>query len=231
MEIKISIRRLTIWLAVITVALHGISFVGRAAEHLLGYEETTRVVRLFHVNEEANIPSYFSALLLLFSALLLAVIARWKNIHGDPYQRHWKILSAIFVYLSLDEAAMIHEITTEPMRSIFGAKGIFYYSWVIIAIPVLLLLALYFFRFVFALPLNTRLQIIAAGGLFIMGALGMELLEGYFHIMKAGQWDPVPYLVSFEEFLENVGTVVFIYALTSYLKSLREGKGISIEFV
>ena len=59
----------------------------------------------------------------------------------------------------------------------------------------------------------------------------MELLEGYFHIMKAGQWDPVPYLVSFEEFLENVGTVVFIYALTSYLKSLREGKGISIEFV
>ena len=231
MEIKVSIRKMTIWLAITTVVLHGIGFVGRTVEHLLGYKKTTEFVRLFHVAEEANIISWFSSLLLLFSALLLAVIAREKKIHADTYRRHWTFMSIMFFYIALDEAAAIHEITIKPLRLFFGAGGFFYFSWVILAIPILLLLALLYFRFVFSLPNNTRNEFILAGSIYILGALGMEMIGGYFLKTKVGGLDVYPFCVTIEEFLENVGIVIFIYSLTSYIKSQLETKEISIQFL
>ena len=49
-----------------------------------------------------------------------------------------------------------------------------------------------------------------------MGALGMEMLVRYFHNRKVGQWNIYPFLITIEELLENIGIVVFIYALTFY---------------
>lgn len=230
MRIKISIRKLITWLAIITLVLNGIGFVGRAVEHFLGYKETTEFVRLFHPAEEANITSWFSSLLLLFSAILLAIIAREKKTYDDPYRRHWFFLSLIFFYISLDEAAAIHEISIKPLRSLFGADGIFYFSWVIIAIPILLLLALLYFRFVFALPRSTCYEFILAGSIYIMGALGMEMLGGYFIHKKVLGIDIYPFEITIEELLENIGIVIFIYSLTSYISSQLEPKKISIEF-
>jgi len=230
MKIEIPVRKLTEWLAIITVALNGIGFTGRAVEHYLGYKEHSQFVRLFHVADEANMTSFFSSLLLLFSAILLALIARWKSGLGDPFKRHWAILSGIFFYICLDEACAIHEITIKPLRSLFGATGFFYYSWVIIAIPLLILLAVMYFRFVFSLPPKTRLIVIVAGSLFVSGALGFEMLGGYYQDKKVGNLDIYPFLITIEELLENVGIVVFIYGLTSYMKSLPNLKEILIEF-
>lgn len=140
-------------------------------------------------------------------------------------------MSLLFYYISVDEAAKIHEISIIPLRNFFGASGFFYLAWVIVAIPVILLLALLYYRFVFALPRSIRLQIIVAGGLYITGGLGMEMLAAYYRNKRLGQWDIVPFLITLEEFLENVGIVVFIFALTSYMKSFLEKKEISIEFV
>lgn len=70
---------MTIWLAITTVVLNGIGFLGRAIEHFLGYKESTKFVLLFNVAEETNITSWFLLLLLLFSTFFLAVIALQKK--------------------------------------------------------------------------------------------------------------------------------------------------------
>ena len=110
MDIQFSTKKIIIWLSVIVVILHAISTGGRIYEYLLGIEETTEFVRLFHVAEEGNITAWFSSLLHLISAVLLAVIAKEKSSHQDRFSRHWFGLSIIFLYISIDEAARIHEI-------------------------------------------------------------------------------------------------------------------------
>jgi len=232
MKFSISIKKLIVTLVIIVLALNGISFVGRTVEYLLGYKETTAFVRLFHIGEEGNITTWYSALSLLFSAALLSIIAHAKKAGAEPYVRHWNILAVIFVYLSLDEAASIHEITIEPMQAMCNASGIFYFAWVIIAIPLVLLFLVMYLKFLKHLPRDTARLFIIAGVIFVSGALGLELVEGYFWSQESTRWGViVPLLTSAEEFLEMLGIVVFIYALLSYLKSHMKTTEIGINFV
>jgi len=220
MKLSISTKKLIVTLVIIVLALNGISFVGRTIEYLLDYKETTAFVRLFHIGEEGNITTWYSALTLLFSAILLAIIAKFKNLSNAPYVRHWEILAVIFLYLSLDEAASIHEIAITPLQSMFNASGIFYFAWVIIAIPLVLLFLFMYLKFLKHLPRETARLFIIAGVLFISGALGLELVEGYFWSQESTRWGViVPLLTTAEEFFEMVGIVVFIYALFSYIKT------------
>ena len=64
-----------------------------------------------NMDRELNLPTLFSTLLLLASALLLKRISRtpWRD---DPAD--WILLSRIFIFLALDEALQIHEILIFP---------------------------------------------------------------------------------------------------------------------
>ena len=230
MKFTISPKKISYWLFVIVVALNLFGFIARGIERFLGYNDT-EFVRLFDISEEANITAWFSSLLLLFSAVLLTVIAKAKSTSAKPYARHWGFLSIIFLYLSLDEAAKIHEITIKPMRSFFNASGFFYYAWVIIAIPFILLFGFLFMRFVLDLPPSTRAQFIIAGVIFLIGALGFEMLGGYYRDKLVAGLNICPILVTLEEFFENVGIVVFISALGSYSKAQPDTMNISFELV
>ena len=85
-------------------------------------------VRLFILSGEANIPSWYASSTLLLCSILLAMIACGKKRAGDSYLMHWSALSVIFLFLSLDEAAMIHEMTIKPLQTHFNASGFLYYE-------------------------------------------------------------------------------------------------------
>lgn len=218
-EYRISVRSILLWLMILTLALNFIGVIGRGIEYLLGIEETTELVRLFHVAEEGNLTTWFSAMLLLCSSLLLATIASATHVRGKPYGWHWTILSVLFFLMSLDEAARIHELTIGPLRSLFGASGVFYYAWVILAIPFVIALVIAYTKFLRDLPRDSRLLFIIAGGLYVFGAMGMDMVGGYFIAREAGPRLLEPILITVEELLENVGIVVFIYALLSHIRS------------
>ena len=209
--------KVSYWLFGFTIFLNFIGLAARVIERLLGYNNT-ELVRLVDVSEEANITSWFSSSLLLFSAIILLLIARLKLVEKDTYARHWAFLSFIFFFLSLDETASLHELTIRPLRSLFSTTGIFYYAWVIVAIPIVLSIGFLYLRFVFSLPGNTRNNFILAGFLFIVGAVGFEMVEGlYRHSEIAGMYLSSIF-VTIEELLENLGVVVFIVALLAYIK-------------
>ncbi len=173
-------------------------------------------VRLFDMDREMNIPTWFSAVLLLLCALRSFEISRRTRQRNSSGAAHWAGLALLFGALSLDEVAEIHEIFSEPMRILFNAAGYLYFAWVIPAFGLVVLIALLYRRFVLELPGQTRKLFLIAGLLYLVGSMGVELLGGQ-HWSHNGRYN-LTYLTltAAEEILEMVGVVVFFHALRTY---------------
>jgi hypothetical protein len=176
------------------------------------------LVEKFGLDYEGSIPTFYSFLALLFSSVLLGAIAHVKNLDSDRYKNHWKILSFIFLYLSLDEIGQLHENLISPMRKLLNATGFFYFAWIV---PFGFLVAIFLFsytKFLFHLPVSTKKMFVAACALYIGGAMGMEIPGGYLASTTGMQTVPYLIVITLEESLEMLGIVVFIHALMSYIK-------------
>jgi len=174
---------------------------------------------VFSLDNEANIPTFYSFLALLFTSLLLGVIAHAKNLDSSPYKQHWKVLSFIFLYLSLDEGGQLHEKLIPPLRNLLNATGFLFYTWVLPFGFLVVIFLLSYSKFLFHLPLSTRKLFVAATALYIAGAMGLELVGGFIFTTKGIH--PLFYAIAttLEESLEMLGIVVFIHALILYIKT------------
>ena len=179
---------------------------------------------VFNVNAEGNIPTFYSFLVLLFSSLLLGAIAHGKNLDSSPYKQHWKILSFIFLYLSLDEAGQLHEKLINPTRSLINATGFLYYAWVVPIGFLVVIFLLSYTKFLFHLPVSTRKLFVGATALYLVGAMGLELVGGYlFTTTKVMPAVFYQIATTIEESFEMLGIVVFVHALISYIKTYLGG--------
>lgn len=191
------------------------SFIGSFAAHVLGHGRLLGFVSEFDVNAENNVPTYFSSFLLLTAAALLAVIA-YAQTPASSYRWHWIGLVIIFLFFSLDETASLHERLAQPLRSTLETGGLLYYAWVIPGIAFILLFGLAYFRFWFRLPARSRRLFMLAGIIYISGALGLELVGGWY--VDLYERDFIYALLTIvEETLEMAGVAVFIYALLTYI--------------
>jgi hypothetical protein len=187
------------------------------------YPSRDFIAKLFSLDNEGNIPTVYSVLALLFSSILLSTIAYAKNLDSDRYKKHWKILSFIFLYLSLDEAFQIHEKFVDPMRSLLNATGFLYFTWIVPFGFLVVIFLLSYTKFLFHLPASIRNLFVAATILYIGGAIGIEMLGGQ-QAYQEGQYN-ISYqiIVTIEELFEMVAIVVFIHALMSYIKTYLGG--------
>jgi DMSO/TMAO reductase YedYZ heme-binding membrane subunit len=211
--------RVTRWLAGVAMALILASFTGQAIKQLTGHDHLYGLIALFDVNAEANVPTYFSAAILLLAAVVLALIARLKAATEDPYRRHWGILAAAFVYMSLDEAIRIHEFLGRPTRALLGHRAgeLVYFAWIIPGAAIMLAFALSFLRFALHLPARTRWRTFMAATLFTGGALGGEVLGGQYARLYGEEGFGYLLIVTLEEGLEMAGVVLWIDTLLRYL--------------
>jgi MFS family permease len=189
----------------------------------MGHPNVYGWVRMFYFDDENNIPTYFSAFILLISAALLKIIALFKKKKNEIYSSHWTLLSFIFLYLSIDESASIHELLIIPLRTKFHLSGIFYFSWVIVGIVVGLIFLIFYYKFLLSLPSNTKYRFILAGIFYVCGAIGMELIGGAYsskNLITEISTHDLNYAVitSIEESLEIIGILIFIYALLNYIQ-------------
>lgn len=178
---------------------------------------TRLLVKLLNVNLEANLPTYFSSLVLLADAILLAVIAYGSKAVGEKFW-HWIGLSGIFVFLALDEMIQIHEQLRAPMEALFNTSGVLYFAWFIPYIAIMVIIGIAYFKFMMRLPKSILKLFILAGVLFVTGAAVMEAISGL-HAEKHGE-ETLTYalMYSFEELLEMSGAAVFLYALVFYIE-------------
>ena len=185
--------------------------------------------RLFNLNEESNIPTFYSAFNLALCSILLAIIAGKKQINNSRYTKHWQFLSLLFFLLAIDEIAMIHEILT-ILRKPLNASGFFYFTWVVPAIIFLIILSFVFISFLKSLPKRIRTLFIFSGIIYVVGAIGVEMVSGYHSEIYGENNFAYGIITTVEELLEMMGILAFIYSLLFYLQNYLGGINLFLSF-
>ncbi|MDJ0897650.1 MAG: hypothetical protein QNJ55_02480 [Xenococcus sp. MO_188.B8] len=186
--------------------------------------------RFFVFDLEGNITTLYSTIGLGFCSLLLAIIASTEKYMNSRYNKFWRALSFIFLYLAIDEACSIHEELIPILRTAFNTRGLLFFPWVIPAAILLVVFLIVFRGFIANLPPRIRNLFLVAGAVYVGGAIGMELIGGYIADFRG--FDNKAYWLAslIEELLEMFGIVVFIYGLLSYMKSKFTKLNFSVSF-
>ena len=176
----------------------------------------------FSLGRDSAIPTWYSSVTLLICSLLLWTISWAKQKKHEPYIFHWRLLSGIFLVMSIDEVATIHEwigkkiiLIPRSVKSQFG--GFIHYDWVIVGLFFAFCVLLFYLRFIFDLPRKTKFLFLLSGFIFISGALGVEMLVARIHFLS-GTAETLEYmlLTTLEELFEMLGIATFIYALLMF---------------
>ena len=182
---------------------------------IYGFGADKHWLDVVNMDRELNLPTLFSTLLLMMSAVLLQ---RLSTIEWNDDAADWALLSRIFVFLALDEALQIHEILILPglRHQIHPALAS---TWVIPYGLIALGLLWRFRRFLTALPAKTSARFLRAGSIYLTGAIGMEMVGSF--AVRSGLirlhsfWYGA--ITGIEESLELFGLILFLYALMQEL--------------
>jgi hypothetical protein len=152
------------------------------------------------------------------------MVTRIKRQRQERYVGHWLLLSLVFLYLSIDEAAALHEKLTIPFQEneSLNVHGYLYFAWVLVGIPFVLFMGLVYARFLFHLPAQTRRHFLIAGALYVGGALVIEAVSANQWYLNDGTSLTYSAIGTVEEFCEMSGVIVFIYGLLTYIGSYVE---------
>jgi hypothetical protein len=194
------------------------SMAGQLFRFATGHDTVWGIIPLFYLDTENNIPSYFSAAQLLIAALLVGAVVVIKLRTQAPNCTRWTLLAFTFLYLSIDEAAGLHELMIAPMRRLLGpwARGALYYAWVVPGAAAAVVLGLVYLKLLREFPDRLRRLVVVGAVLFTGGAIGMELVGGWW-FDRYGDTPVYSLIVTVEEGAEMAGITVFIYALLAYL--------------
>jgi hypothetical protein len=169
---------------------------------------------LFDLDEEQSFGTWFSVALLLLAACLLHLHARERRAAGDRWARAWSALGWGFLLLSVDELVGLHETLNTVLDL----------SWVAPGAALVALVGLRLVPFLRQLPRRTLVLFLASGGIYLSGALGVELATE--PMERQGRLDTLEYNLSTaaEEGLEMGGVILFLHGLLAHLA--REGDAV-----
>lgn len=196
------------------IVLHFISAALRASFEstglLVDIETFGALLDRFDLDGEATVPSWFDASLLLINAIVLGLIARDTRIAGDRWWKHWAALSAVFVLASMDEAAAFHELLNPALGAVFPPDGVLSIGWWAPAIIVVIVAGVVFTPFLRSLDTEVRTRMLWALGIFVGGALGVEIVESF---LPQDGGSALVALYALEEGMEFLGLIVLLTAL------------------
>ncbi len=151
------------------------------------------IVQLFHLDEENNIPTWFSSFLLLNVAAVLYLAALSKE---GKYRIHWFLIAAGFLILAMDEVAGLHESFNSAIEM----------NWAIPGAILITIVGLIFVPFLLSLERRLAGLFLLSGFLFVSGAIIVELLS------QDMDEETLAYnvAVALEEGLEMLGALFFL---------------------
>jgi hypothetical protein len=207
--------RLLLWASVGLVAASAV--LNGAVELFDVHEGFAEVERLFDVVGERTVQSWFSALTLGAGSVLAAIVAFRLRPRGERHWSRWAVVSAAFLWVSFDETTSIHELLNDPD----APAGLTRFGWVLVAVPVVVALAVWMYPVLRAVSPPIQRLLVASGILYVGGAVGLEVLSGFF----VGIDVVYGAIAHGEEFLEMAGVVLFIEAMLRLLQVPRTESG------
>jgi len=178
---------------------------------------------LFDLDSDSSIPTWFSSLGLLICSVLLCLNSIVAE-HGRRIASwQWRFLAVVFLLLSIDEVARMHEI----LGTLLGQElvpdisertdGILSYQWLVVAIAFTGLLLLACIPFLCRLPRRIAVGLMLAGAVYVGGAVAMESINGNIARMSSYHSSAYMWGTAFEEFLEMLGVALFAHVLVCRL--------------
>lgn len=169
----------------------------------------------FNIDTERRFGALFSTLLILFaSGTMLAASVR--SVPKKVMVIGWLFLSGVLLFMACDEFFMIHERVGE----FFGAKDHFGTAvipgWVKAMGVIVLILCLPMGLFWWKLPTYLKIRTAIAAGVFLSGAIGVEILS-MTHADGSGIHNfGYTLLAALEEGMEMLGMIIAVDAMLLY---------------
>lgn len=187
--------------------------------------ELDPIIRLFHLSLERNVPTFFAVLLLLLAALVSSAAGRI----AETGRFRWTLLGIVFTFLSFDEFAELHERLIVPVRNSLGTSGFFHFAWIIPYSAFVLVLAVFYLRWLSRLPTRIRRLLVVSAVVYLAGAVVMESVSGWY-LTEVSHGRNVVYalLTTVEETCEMVGVIVYVYAVSLHIRDDLGGLRISL---
>ena len=187
-------------------------------KHLNKLDFIQRLDFYFNLDNEQNVPTFFSFTILLFSSALLYSISILGNTTKQD-KKYWLLLSIIFLFLSLDEAIELHERLITPLRRIFikDLSGFLHWGWIVPYSILFLAIGIYFLKFLFRLDKKVRNSFFLAAFIFVFGAVIIESIEGHFYEIFEPEHIIFYITITLQEIFEMIGVIIFIKTLLQYL--------------
>ena len=218
-------------MAIIAVILVVISaFVAPQGDELLekkaslSYSIMSEPSRVFNIDQEANIPTWFTAGVAFYLAMMASIIALAVKSQGKSAWA-WRGIALMSIYISMDELAGFHELAIDPIRDNWEISPWLYQSWIIPAMALVVLISIIYSRFVWKLPMYSKFYLLLGGLIYLTGAIGVESIGG-FVLNTQGLNDWYVQLAHIEEFMEMMGLIIILYSVVEYAR--RELKSMTV---
>lgn len=180
------------------------------------------------VGEEANIATWWAASLWLMLALAAVAV----GLAAPRLRLLWFFVALVAVYASVDEATMVHEELYRVGDLLVPLLPFdpFSYRWVAGGIIAIIIVATVLIPLAIRLPRTVLAGLVAAGAMFVLGAVVVETVGGHVQDRVGPETWPVLALIHVEEALEYFGVVLAIVAVASMLVPARTGDGVTVRF-
>lgn len=176
--------------------------------------------KAFWVDTERNAATLANVLLFLLASGLCIIAALETHKAHDRHSGYWIVLTVVTLLLAYDEAASIHELLIGPVNSWLGTGGsVLTFAWVVPGAVFAGLFGAAFSVFLWKLPKSVGMLMIAAGAIYVLGALGAETMGGAI-FARERTLDLTSYKVAttIEEALEMTGLILFSTAILRFLQ-------------
>lgn len=167
---------------------------------------------------ENNPSTWLSSVLVL----AVAVVLLWCGAVDRASRWWWWMLGAVAAGLSLDESASLHEKLDDylDVGDAVGGSGLLNYAWIIPGTVLVLVATLVFGRFVLSLPRATRFGIMAAAATFLLGAVVVEAVAGWWDDRHGFANTGYHLITTVEETLEMAGALCALLVLLVHARRL-----------
>lgn len=183
-----------------------------------------RALQWLDVGSERNVPTAWSALLLLscaVAAALLAVRGRGSAVPGSG----WVLVAVTCAFLALDETFELHERLGGLGTAV--ADDRLHFTWVVPGAALACVVGLVLLRRLRAQPAQVRRQLVVAGAVYLTGALVLETVSGQVLRLHGGGGKAYTLVSSVEEGLEMAGASLLLAALLLQLRHAKPGRNSS----
>jgi hypothetical protein len=187
---------------------------------LTGHERLLGFISLFSLNSENNLPTWFA------SFLLMLLFQKCRDISkacpaSDISRRPWKILAFIFLLMSMDEVASMHELLgNNIIGHYWNTGGYLKYAFVIPGTFIALAVAIAFIPFLKRLPGRTSAAMVASGAIYVMATIGLESISANIADQYGSRDALYIFLFTLEEFFEMTALILMYDTLSRHAKRL-----------